>query len=285
MHLLRHDPSEHPLVLQLGGSDPRELALAVVMGWQAGYEEINLNCGCPSDRVQSGCFGAILMEQPERVAEICRAMIAASPARVTVKCRIGVDQQEPAKILPTFLERLAKEGVRHVVIHARKAWLSGLSPKDNREIPPLDYPLVMSMKQMFPELAITINGGITSLDQARAFLDAGIDGVMVGRAAYQRPGDLLLPADAQIYGADAIASEVQAIADMRPYIACELEQGTRLAAITRHMLGLFAGRPGARQWRRVLSEQGNRSGAGLEVLDAALEAMIPDSESRLNTGL
>ncbi len=283
LHLLRHDPSEHPVVLQLGGSDPRELASATAMGWQAGYKEINLNCGCPSDRVQSGCFGAILMEQPDRVGAICRAMIAASPARVTVKCRIGVDDQDPATVLPAFLDRLTEAGVRHVIIHARKAWLSGLSPKDNREIPPLDHALVLSMKRAFPELEITVNGGITSLEQAQSFLDAGLDGVMIGRAAYQRPGDLLLAADALIFGDSARGSAEQAVADMHPYINRELEQGTRLAAITRHMLGLFAGRPGARQWRRILSEQGHRSGAGLEVLDAALGAVAAAEHSLMSS--
>ena len=273
VHLLRHDPAEHPVVLQLGGSDPVELAQASAMGWQAGYREINLNCGCPSDRVQSGCFGAVLMEQPERVAEICRAMIAASPARITVKCRIGVDDQEPERTLPAFLETVARAGVGHVIIHARKAWLAGLSPKENREIPPLDHALVLAMKRAFPELRITINGGITTLAQARAFLDQGLDGVMIGRAAYQRPGDLLLGADAEIFGAQAQSDRQGAVALMRPYIVRELARGTRLAAITRHMLGLFAGHPGARFWRRVLSEQAHRPGAGLGVLESALIAM------------
>ncbi len=274
LHLLAHDPIEHPLVLQLGGAEPDELAQAAVLGWEAGYPEINLNCGCPSDRVQSGCFGAALMERPAHVAAICRAMIAASPARVTVKCRIGVDHQDPAQALPAFLEAVAGAGVRHVIIHARKAWLSGLSPRENREIPPLDHDIVLAMKARFPELAITINGGITTLAQARAFLDAGLDGVMIGRAAYQRPGDVLLPADAQIFGAPGGRSAAQVLDAMRPYIARELAQGTRLSAITRHMLGLFAGRPGAQHWRRILSERAHRPGAGLEVIDAASEAVF-----------
>ena len=269
LHLLEHHPDEAPLVLQLGGSDPEELAQATAIGWQAGYREINLNCGCPSDRVQSGCFGAVLMEKPDLTAEICRAMIAASPAEVTVKCRIGVDDQDPARVLPAFLERLAEAGVGHVIIHARKAWLSGLSPKENREIPPLDHDLVLRMKQSFPALRITLNGGISSLQEARHWLERGIDGVMIGRAAYQRPADLLLRADAEIFGDDTESDRDAVIDAMRPYIARELERGTRLAAITRHMLGLFVGLPGARNWRRVLSEQAHRPGAGLEVLDAA----------------
>ena len=281
-YLLDHDPREQPVALQLGGSDPSELAEAARMGWEAGYREVNLNCGCPSDRVQSGSFGAILMTRPALVAEICAAMRAACPAEITVKCRIGVDDQEPEAVLPDFLEHLQQAGVGRVIIHARKAWLQGLSPKDNREIPPLDYALVLDMKRRYPHLHISLNGGITSLDQARAVLDQGLDGVMVGRAAYQRPGDLLLAADSIIFGGTASATEVQALTRMRPYIAAELEKGTRLAAITRHMLGLFASQPGARQWRRILSEQGHRQGAGLEVLDAALQA-VHDAQSDLSS--
>lgn len=272
-YLLDHDSAEHPVVLQLGGSDPAELAQAARMGWDAGYREINLNCGCPSDRVQSGCFGAVLMKHPDLVADICAAMRAASPAEITVKCRIGVDDQRPDAVLPAFLERLQQAGVRHVIIHARKAWLQGLSPKDNREIPPLDYPLVMEMKRRYPQLRISLNGGITDLDQASKFLEQGLDGVMIGRAAYQRPGDLLLGADTRIFGAPRSPTVAQALEQMRSYISDELAKGTRLASITRHMLGLFAGQPGARQWRRILSEQAHRPGAGLEVLDAASAAV------------
>ena len=273
LHLLRHDPQENPLVLQLGGSDPVELAQAARMGSDAGYQEINLNCGCPSDRVQSGCFGAVLMTQPNLVGDICAAMQAASPVEVSVKCRIGVDEQDPHEALPKFLEVLSQAGVGHITIHARKAWLQGLSPKDNREIPPLDYPLVLAMKAEFPHLHISINGGITSLAQARGFLDQGLDGVMIGRAAYQRPADLLLGADAEIFGQTSTTTLQSAIDAMRPYIARELAHGTKLASITRHMLGLFAGKPGARHWRRVLSEQAHRPTAGLEVIDMALDAM------------
>lgn len=284
LHLLRHDPEENPLVLQLGGSDPAELAQATRLGWEAGYREINLNCGCPSDRVQSGCFGAVLMTQPALVGEICQEMKAASPARISVKCRIGVDEQDPADALPRFLEVVSQAGVEDVTIHARKAWLQGLSPKDNREIPPLDYPLVLAMKASFPHLRISINGGITSLAQARAFLDQGLDGVMIGRAAYQRPADLLLRADAEIYGQPGSTSVQSALQAMRPYIARELDAGTKLASITRHMLGLFAGQPGARHWRRVLSENAHRPSAGLEVLDKALVAMAQAAHESAQAG-
>ena len=274
LHLLDHDPCEHPVALQLGGSDPDELAQATALGWQAGYHEVNLNCGCPSDRVQSGCFGAVLMQDPALVARIASAMIAASPAEVTVKCRIGVDDQDPEIALPRFLDAIAGAGVRRVTIHARKAWLQGLSPKENREIPPLDYDLVLRMKARFPSLHIGINGGVESLAQAQALLAQGLDGVMIGRAAYHRPGDILCAADRLIFGAEgADTAPLAAIDRMRPYIAAELAKGTKLAAITRHMLGLFTGRPGARSWRRVLSENAHRRDAGPEVIDMALDAM------------
>ncbi len=273
LHLLDHAPVEHPVVLQLGGSDPAELAQAARIGWQAGFREINLNCGCPSNRVQSGCFGAVLMKSPDLVAEICQQMRAACPAEITVKCRIGVDDQIPEDTLPLFLERLQMAGINHVIIHARKAWLQGLSPKDNREIPPLDYALVLSMKQRFPELRITLNGGIESLDQAEELLSQGLDGVMIGRATYHRPADILMAADRRFFGHALTRSMPDVLEAMRPYIASELQRGTRLAAITRHMLGLFAGKPGARLWRRILSEQAHQPTAGLDVLDAAWDAV------------
>ncbi len=267
--LLGFGADEQPVALQLGGSDPVELAAAVRAAMPFGYAEINLNVGCPSDRVQSGCFGAVLMERPALVADCVAAMQAASDVPVTVKCRIGVDDQNPAQVLPDFLEKLSAAGVRHFIIHARKAWLKGLSPKENREIPPLDYQLVVQMKQAFPALTICINGGVTSLAEAEALLAQGLDGVMIGRAAYHDPGAVLIGADA-LWGSD-FAPDVFAVVDaMRPYIAEHLSMGGRLHQVTRHMLGLFAGRPGARGWRRVLSEQANRPGAGLDVLDAAL---------------
>lgn len=267
--LLDFGPAEHPVALQLGGSDPRELAEAtrIAQGW--GYDEINLNCGCPSDRVRSGCFGAVLMETPALVADCMRAMAAESAVPVTVKCRIGVDDQQPGEILPRFIETVAGAGVRHFVIHARKAWLQGLSPKENREIPPLDYPLVVEMKRRFPELTICLNGGVATLDQARALLAQGLDGVMIGRAAYHDPGHALIGADA-LWGEDHAPDRFAVAGAMKPYIAAHLAAGGRLHQITRHMLGLFTGLPGARGWRRVLSEGASRPGTGLALLDAAL---------------
>ena len=267
--LLGFHDTEHPVALQLGGSDPAELAAAVRLSAPYGYAEINLNVGCPSDRVQSGCFGAVLMERPALVAACVDAMMAQSPVPVTVKCRIGVDDQNPADALPQFLETVSGAGVTHFIIHARKAWLKGLSPKENRDIPPLDYPLVMRMKQQFPHLTICINGGITSLDQAKALLDQGLDGVMLGRAAYHDPASVLIGADA-LWGDGAGRDAFQTVDDMRPYIAAHLANGGRLHQITRHMLGLFHGRPGARGWRRVLSDGANRPGAGLDLLNTAL---------------
>ena len=275
--LLGFDAMEHPVALQLGGSDPAELAAAVRVALPYGYDEINLNCGCPSDRVQSGCFGAVLMERPALVAECVAAMQAESPVPVTVKCRIGVDDQAPAEILPRFIETVAEAGVRHFIIHARKAWLQGLSPKENREIPPLDYPLVLAMKQRFPELTLCLNGGVTSLSQAQGLLDQGLDGVMVGRAAYHEPASVLIGADS-LWGEDFAPDAHHVVHAMLPYIEAHLAQGGRLHQITRHMLGLFTGRPGARGWRRVLSEGANRPGAGTDLLLHAL-AQVQDSAS------
>ncbi|WP_149142513.1 tRNA dihydrouridine(20/20a) synthase DusA [Gemmobacter caeruleus] len=267
--LLDYSAEEHPVALQLGGSDPRELAQATALARGWGYDEVNLNCGCPSDRVQSGCFGAVLMENPPLVADCLRAMAGETDMPVTVKCRIGVDDQEPAEILPRFIETVAAAGIRHFVIHARKAWLQGLSPKENREIPPLDYPLVLAMKQRFPELTICLNGGVATLDQARALLDQGLDGVMIGRAAYHDPGHALIGADA-LWGDDFAPDAHAVVQAMKPYIDAHLSGGGRLHQITRHMLGLFTGRPGARGWRRVLSEGASRPGAGLALIDRAL---------------
>ncbi|MGV6848876.1 MAG: tRNA dihydrouridine(20/20a) synthase DusA, partial [Marinibacterium sp.] len=273
-HLLDHDPAEHPVALQLGGSEPGELAEAAVLGAAAGYDEINLNVGCPSDRVQSGCFGAVLMEQPNLVAECARAMIEAVKADVTVKCRIGVDDQDPEKVLPDFLSRLADAGVTRVIVHARKAWLQGLSPKENRHVPPLDYDLVLRMKAAFPDLHLSANGGIASLDAAQRFLDAGLDGVMIGRAAYHDPAAILAPADAVIFGEGSAVDPIGAGRGMIPYISAHLAAGGRLHEVTRHMLGLFSGRPGARRWRRTLSEGAARPGAGVDVLEQALDDMM-----------
>ncbi|MBL6426072.1 MAG: tRNA dihydrouridine(20/20a) synthase DusA [Maritimibacter sp.] len=271
-HLLDFDPSEHPVALQLGGSDPEELAEATRMAVDRGYDEVNLNVGCPSDRVQSGTFGAVLMKDPDLVARCTAAMIcAAGPVEVTVKCRIGVDDQEAEAVLPEFLDRVSDAGVRRFTIHARKAWLQGLSPKENRDIPPLDYPLVHRMKAERPDLHLSINGGITSLDQAREHLAAGMDGVMIGRAAYQQPADILLSADSRIFGAaDPMRDPGEVALAMIPHIERHLSNGGKLSQVTRHMLGLFAGRPGARHWRRVLSENAHRPDADARLIEEAM---------------
>ena len=273
--LLAYDPVEHPVALQLGGSDPAELAAAARIAADYGYDEINLNVGCPSDRVQSGCFGAVLMERAALVADCVAAMIDASPVEVTVKCRIGVDDQLPEEVLPHFLETVSSAGVQRFTIHARKAWLQGLSPKENRDIPPLDYPLVHAMKRAFPQLHLSINGGITHLAEAQAHLDAGMDGVMIGRAAYHMPAEILLHADRDIFGEATPPKSAEDVAlQMLPYIEAHLAAGGRLHQVTRHMLGLFAGRPGARGWKRTLSEEAHRDGAGPEVVERALASVM-----------
>ncbi|MFC3167608.1 tRNA dihydrouridine(20/20a) synthase DusA [Paracoccus fontiphilus] len=265
--LLDFDAAEHPVALQLGGSDPAELEAATRIAAEWGYDEINLNVGCPSDRVQSGCFGAVLMKTPDLVAECVGRMIAASPVEVTVKCRIGVDDQSPGDVLPAFIATMRAAGVRRIAIHARKAWLQGLSPKENRDIPPLDYPLVHRMKQQFPDLHLSINGGIASFDAVRDHLQA-MDGVMVGRAAYHQPWDILGQADRLWREAPPFEHPEQVALAMRPYIMAHLAEGGRLHQVTRHMLGLFHGMPGARGWKRTLSEGASKG--GIEVYDAAL---------------
>jgi len=269
--LLGFDAAEHPVAVQLGGSSPDELAEASRIAADYGYDEINLNVGCPSDRVQSGCFGAVLMERPHLVADCVAAMIAASPVEVTVKCRIGVDDQIPETVLPAFLETVAAASVTRFSIHARKAWLQGLSPKENRDVPPLDYALVHAMKRQFPQLHLSVNGGITTLAEAQGHLAAGMDGVMIGRAAYHTPADILLAADQEIFGVATPAKTAeQVVLEMLPYIEAHLAQGGRLHQVTRHMLGLFAGRPGARGWKRYLSENAHRDGAGPDIVERAL---------------
>ncbi|GMG84753.1 tRNA dihydrouridine(20/20a) synthase DusA [Paralimibaculum aggregatum] len=276
--LLAHDPREHPLALQLGGSEPEMLARAVEMALPFGFAEINLNVGCPSDRVQSGAFGACLMREPALVADCARAMIAAAGAagpEITVKCRIGVDEQDPAQVLPDFVDTVAAAGVRVFAVHARKAWLKGLSPKENRSVPPLDYALVARLKASRPELTVLLNGGIASLAEAEAHC-ARFDGAMVGRAAYHDPAGILAGADALITGRTiAPVAPEDAVRGMLPHIEAELARGARLNQIARHMLGAFAGRPGARAWRRHLSEQATRPGAGPEVVEAALAHLAP----------
>jgi len=278
VHLLRFDDQEHPVALQLGGSDPAELAEAARMGEAEGYDEINLNVGCPSDRVQSGTFGAVLMKTPALVADCLSAMQTAVSVPVTVKCRIGVDDQVPAEVLPDFLAQVQDVGVAGVTIHARMAWLQGLSPKENRDIPPLDYDLVFEMKNRFPDLQISINGGVQNLAQARAFLDRGIDGVMIGRSAYHSPWDILGEADRVIWGeAPPFQHPSQVVHAILPYIENHLAEGGRLHSITRHMLGLFQGRPGARAWRRALSENAHAKDAGVDVVESALDHLFQNA--------
>jgi tRNA-dihydrouridine synthase A len=269
--LLAFSAAEHPVALQLGGSDPGELAAAARLGADEGYDEINLNVGCPSDRVQSGRFGACLMREPALVADCVAAMIAAVTVPVTVKCRIGVDDQDPEASLFGLVDLCARAGVTRFAVHARKAWLQGLSPKENRDVPPLDYPLVWRLKRERPDLAIVINGGIASLDEAEAHL-RHVDGVMLGRAAYHTPA-ILAEADARIFGEGAATDVREAVGAYRDYVAAELARGVHLAAMTRHMLGLFHGVPGARAWRRILTVEGVKPGAGLEVIDRALAAV------------
>jgi len=277
--LLRYDPAEHPVALQLGGSDPADLAEAARIGAALGYDEINLNVGCPSDRVQSGRFGACLMREPALVADCMAAILEAVDVPATVKCRIGVDDQDPEQSLFDLVDRCADVGVRTVVVHARKAWLSGLSPKENRDIPPLDYPLVYRLKAERPALTVVINGGIGSLDEAEQHL-AHVDGVMLGRAAYHEPG-LLGEADRRIFGAGpGDVSAEAAVARYRPYVARQLEAGVNLAPLIKPMLGLFHGQPGARSWRRVLTVESVRAGAGVEVIDRALSAIAEAAARR-----
>jgi tRNA-dihydrouridine synthase A len=268
--LLDYSDAEHPVALQLGGSEPSLLRAATRIARPWGYDEINLNCGCPSDRVQSGAFGAVLMKTPQLAADCAAAMLEAARVEVTVKCRLGVDDQNPAEALPAFLEAVSAVGVRRFVIHARKAWLQGLNPKQNREIPPLDYDLVHQMKRAYPDLTIAINGGIGSLSQAQILLDQGLDGVMIGRAAYHEPFNILGQADRLIFGADRGPDPVEVLERLRPQISAHLAAGGRLHQFTRHMLGLFHARPGARQWRRLLSEGACMPDAGLDLLDRAM---------------
>ena len=263
--LLGFDAAEHPVALQLGGSNPARLAAAARIGADYGYDELNLNCGCPSDRVQSGRFGACLMREPELVAECVGAMAGAVDVPVTVKCRIGVDEQEPREALFALVEAVARAGAAGVIVHARKAWLEGLSPKDNRKVPPLDYALVHALKDAFASLPIAINGGFGDLAAAQEHLPH-LDGVMLGRAAYQSP-EILLGVDPEFFGEAAPAADgFEAVEAYEPYVARALARGVRLHDMTRHMLGLFAGRPGARAYRQTLATLAPKRGAGLEVL-------------------
>jgi tRNA-dihydrouridine synthase A len=269
--LLAFHAAEHPVALQLGGSNPGELARAAEAGVSFGYDEINLNCGCPSDRVQSGRFGACLMAEPELVAGCIAAMkrAAGSAVPVTVKCRIGIDDQDSEAGLSRFADRVASAGCETFIVHARKAWLQGLSPKENREIPPLDYERVYRLKAAFPELTVVLNGGISTLAEALSHLEA-VDGIMLGRTAYKSPA-LLREVDRIFFAQDGSAPKPHAVLEaMLPYVATELERGAKLSSITRHMTGLLNGKAGARRFRRLLTEESIKPGAGLEVLEAAI---------------
>ncbi len=268
-HLLGFDRQEHPVALQIGGSEPADLAEAARIGADWGYDEINLNCGCPSDRVQSGRFGACLMAEPDRVARGVAAMKAAVPVPVTVKCRIGIDDQDPEEVLFSFARQVVDAGCDRLVVHARKAWLKGLSPKENRDVPPLDYDIVYRLKRAFPDMPIVINGGIATLDAARGHLDH-VDGVMLGRAAYQTPA-ILLDVDRALFGDTRPARDrIAVLRDMADYTAHHVSRGTRLSAITRHMLGLWHGLPHARAFRRHLATEAIKPGADHRVLDQAI---------------
>ena len=281
--LLGYSDEEHPVVCQLGGPDPRQLAEAARIVADFGYDQIDLNCGCPSDRVQSGRFGACLMAEPDLVAECVAAMRGAVALPISVKCRIGIDEAEPAVMLPAFVERVAAAGVASLTVHARKAWLQGLSPKENRSVPPLDHDIVFALKRAWPDLPIAINGGIADLDQAEALLaprdGVRLDGVMLGRAAYETPA-LLGAVDRRIFGeAGPDVDPFAVVALIEPYVAGVLAEGGRLSHVTRHMLGLFNGRPGARAWRRILTVKSIVPGAGLEVLREAVAAVRRPSDA------
>ena len=267
--LLGFDASEHPVALQLGGSDPGELAAAAKIGEDFGYDEINLNVGCPSDRVKEGRFGACLMAEPDLVATCVDAMKRAVRIPVTVKCRIGIDDQDPEVALDSLARGAVAAGADAVIVHARKAWLQGLSPKENRDIPPLDYDRVYRLKAAMPDVPVIINGGIASIAEAKAHL-AHVDGVMLGRAAYQDPWRLL-DVDPELFGEAAPHATMKAAFEaIMPYIAAELVKGTRLHAITRHFVGAYHGVPGARAFRRHLAEHGVKPGAGTDVLRDAI---------------
>lgn len=266
---LAHHGDEHPLALQLGGSEPAAMAHCAELAEHAGFDEVNINVGCPSDRVQNGAFGACMMAEPGQIADCVAAMKARVSIPVTVKTRIGIDHQDSYAFLFDFAGRVADAGADRLIVHARKAWLSGLSPKENREVPPLDYPRVYRLAADFPDLPMSINGGFCDLDAAAAQLEH-VDGVMIGREAYRNPYSMAA-VDRRFFDDHApVPSRVEVVDAMRDYIGRHLAAGGALKSITRHMLGLFHGQPGGRAWRRVLSEQGGRPEAGLDVLDAAL---------------
>jgi tRNA-dihydrouridine synthase A len=272
--LLGFHDDEYPVAIQLGGSDAGKMAAAAAIAGDYGYDEININVGCPSDRVQSGRFGACLMREPELVGELVAAAKSAASVPVTVKCRLGVDEQDPEMALGAVADAAISAGAAAIWVHARKAWLAGLSPKQNREVPPLNYALVAALKQRFPGTFIGVNGGVTTLDQAEALL-GGVDGVMLGRAAYQHPA-MLAGIDRRFYGDHhEVADAADAVEALFPYIAAEVAAGTRLPAITRHMLGLFEAVPGARRWRQILTVEAIRPGASVDTVRDALAAVTP----------
>jgi tRNA-dihydrouridine synthase A len=277
--ILGFDPAEHPVALQLGGSDPAALATAARLAEDEGYDEVNLNVGCPSDRVQNGSFGACLMREPALVGDCVAAMKAAIRVPVTVKCRLGVDDQDPEAALDALADAVVAAGADALVVHARKAWLQGLSPKENRDVPPLDYDRVARLKARLPEVPVALNGGLQSLDACLALLPR-VDGVMLGRASYQEP-ELLLSVDPLLFGEPAPAADAfEVVERFEPYVAARLAEGVRLSSMTRHMLGLFAGRPGARAWRRHLATEAVKPGAGLDVVRAALAHVRRGDEAR-----
>ncbi|SEG73601.1 tRNA dihydrouridine(20/20a) synthase DusA [Vibrio hangzhouensis] len=271
---LAFNEEEHPVALQLGGSNPTDLATCAKLAQERGYDEVNLNVGCPSDRVQNGRFGACLMAEPDLVAECVAAMREVVDIPVTVKTRIGIDDQDSYEFLTKFVSTVSeKGGVDQFTIHARKAWLSGLSPKENREIPPLDYPRAYQIKKDFPHLNVAVNGGVKTLEESLQHLQH-LDGVMIGREAYQNPY-ILAQVDQLIFGLDTpVKKRKQIVEEMYPYIERQLANGSYLGHISRHMIGLFQAMPGARQWRRYISENAHKKGAGIEVLETAL-AKIP----------
>ncbi len=277
--LLGFDAREHPLALQLGGSDLALMAKAAEIAQGFGYAEVNINCGCPSDRVQSGFFGACLMREPELVAKCYKAMSQAVDIPVTVKCRIGVDEDDPRASLFTFVETIAEAGCTIFCVHARKAWLKGLSPKENRDVPPLDYDLVADLKAARPDLVITLNGGLATLEDCQRELPR-FDGVMLGRAAYQTPA-LLGAVDSLLFGEGQPVNVFDALDRYKPYMHDQLANGIPLHAMTRHMLGIFAGRPGARAYRRHISENATTHGAGLSVFEDAVD-LVRQAEAQLS---
>lgn len=277
---LAFDSAEHPVALQLGGSDPAAMAHCARLAQETGFDEVNINVGCPSDRVQNGAFGACLMGQAARVADCVAAMKAVVSIPVTVKTRIGIDHQDSYEFLADFAQAMQSASADRLIVHARKAWLSGLSPKENREVPPLDYPRVHQLARDFSDLPMSINGGFTDLDAVAEQL-AHVDGVMIGREAYRNPY-VMAEVDRRFFAANtAVPTRAEIVARMRDYIGRHLAAGGAFKDISRHMLGLYHGCPGGRNWRRVLSERGHRADAGLDVLDAAFACVSPDLQPQV----